>query len=169
MGYNILINHYQFLAIQLYRNTFVIFNILDVAVQFLRSIRTYKDTILVQHNIRGIHLQYINQEVAQVAYKIFHVSQRDKPLPIRIQLTNPSDKAALLKQKYLFYIWLLSLSGLHTPWRQASKLHRKIYVISQSFLMQILCSASGCILKLHQIFTSVFESIPSARAKWYVS
>lgn len=62
-----------------------------------------------------------------------------------------------MKQKYLFYIWLLSLSGLHTPWRQASKLHGKIYVISQSFLMQILCSASGCTLKLHQIFTSVLK------------
>lgn len=168
MGYGILINHYQFLAIQLYRNSFVIFSILDVAMLFLRSISTYKDTVLLQHNLQGIHLQYINYEATQIAYKIFHVSQRDKLLPIRIRHTNPSDKTALLKQKYLFYIWLLSLSGLHAPWRQASKLHRKIYVISQSFLMQILCSASGCTLKLHQIFTSVFESIHSPGAKRYV-
>ena len=51
MEYNMLINHFQFLAIQLYRNIFVIFNIIDVAIQFLRSLRTYKDTLLLQHSI----------------------------------------------------------------------------------------------------------------------
>lgn len=33
-----------------------------------------------------------------------HVSLRDNPLPIRIQHTHPSDKTALLEQKWLFYI-----------------------------------------------------------------
>lgn len=109
-GYNFLINYYQFLAIQLYRKTFVIFNILDAEIQFLRSKRTYNDITLLQYNIQGIHLLCINWEVAQVAYKIFHVFQRDKPLPIRIQHTKPSDKTAffkaeipLLKLTFLFF------------------------------------------------------------------
>lgn len=72
----------------------------------------------------------------------------------------------LLKSRNTSFTFDFSLfSGLHAPWRQTSKLHRKIYVISQSFLMQILCSASGCIFKLHQIFASVSERISSARPK----